>query len=53
MVFVDAGITPGGSDAPLIRAGAERAVVSTIVVNDGRELAVDLEINAGGPTRRG
>jgi len=35
------------SDAPLIRAGAERAVVSTIVVNDGRELAVDLEITSG------
>ena len=35
------------SDAPLIRAGAERAVVSTIVVSDGRELAVDLEITAG------
>src|SRR5690242_2263761 len=35
------------SDAPLIRAGAERAVLSTIVVNDGRELAVDLEITAG------
>ena len=35
------------SDVPLIRAGAERAVVSTIVVNDGRELAVDLEITAG------
>jgi DNA replication and repair protein RecF len=35
------------TDAPLIRAGAERAVVSTIVVNDGRELAVDLEITAG------
>ena len=35
------------TDAPLIRAGAERAVVSTIVVNEGRELAVDLEIVAG------
>jgi DNA replication and repair protein RecF len=35
------------SDAPLIRSGAERAVVSTIVVNEGRELAVDLEITAG------
>jgi DNA replication and repair protein RecF len=35
------------SDAPLIRTGAERAVVSTIVVNDGRELAIDLEITAG------
>lgn len=36
-----------GTDAPLIRAGADRAVVSTIVVNDGRECAVDLEIAAG------
>lgn len=35
------------TDAPLIRAGAQRAVVSTIVVNEGRELAVDLEITAG------
>lgn len=35
------------ADAPLIRTGAPRAVVSTIVVNDGRELAVDLEITAG------
>jgi DNA replication and repair protein RecF len=35
------------SDAPLIRVGAERAVFSTIVVSDGRELAVDLEINPG------
>lgn len=36
-----------GIDAPLIRAGAPRAVVSTIVVNEGRECAVDLEIAAG------
>lgn len=36
-----------GADAPLVRAGAERAVVSTIVVNDGRELAVDLDITSG------
>lgn len=35
------------ADAPLIRAGAQRAVVSTIVVNEGRELAVDLEITSG------
>jgi DNA replication and repair protein RecF len=35
------------TDAPLIRAGAERAIVSTIVVSEGRELAVDLEITAG------
>lgn len=35
------------TDVPLIRAGADRAVVSTIVVNEGRELAVDIEITAG------
>ena len=35
------------NDAPLVRAGTDRAIVSTIVVNDGRELAVDLEIVAG------
>jgi DNA replication and repair protein RecF len=35
------------TDAPLIRAGAPRAVISTIVVNEGRELAVDIEITAG------
>ncbi|MFN8102762.1 MAG: DNA replication/repair protein RecF [Mycobacterium sp.] len=36
-----------GTDAPLIRVGADRAVISTIVANDGRELAIDLEIVAG------
>lgn len=36
-----------GTDAPLIRAGADRAVVSTIVVSEGRECAIDLEIAAG------
>jgi DNA replication and repair protein RecF len=35
------------TDQPLIRAGAARAVVSTIVVNEGRECAIDLEIAAG------
>ena len=35
------------SDAPMIRAGAPRAIVSSIVVNEGRELAVDLEITSG------
>ncbi len=35
------------TDAPLVRVGAPRAVVSTIVVNEGRECAVDLEIAAG------
>ncbi|BBY39861.1 DNA replication and repair protein RecF [Mycobacterium mantenii] len=36
-----------GTDLPLIRAGADRALISTIVVNEGRECAVDLEIAAG------
>jgi DNA replication and repair protein RecF len=36
-----------GADMPLIRAGTDRAVVSTIVVNDGRECAIDIEIAAG------
>lgn len=35
------------TDAPLIRAGTRRAVISTIVVSEGRELAVDIEIAAG------
>jgi DNA replication and repair protein RecF len=35
------------TDGPLVRVGAQRAVVSTIVVNEGRECAVDLEIAAG------
>jgi DNA replication and repair protein RecF len=36
-----------GIDAPLIRTGNSRAVISTIVVNEGRECAIDLEITAG------
>lgn len=35
------------TDSPMIRSGAARAVVSTIVVNEGRELAIDLEITTG------
>jgi DNA replication and repair protein RecF len=35
------------TDAPLVRVGASRAVVSTIVVNEGRECAVDVEIAVG------
>jgi DNA replication and repair protein RecF len=35
------------TDAPLVRVGADRALVSTIIVNEGRECAVDLEIAAG------
>jgi DNA replication and repair protein RecF len=36
-----------GTDTPLIRAGASSAVISTIVVNEGRECAIDLEIATG------
>ncbi len=39
------------SDAPLVRRGAETAVVRAAVVNDGRELVVQLEINAGRANR--
>jgi DNA replication and repair protein RecF len=39
------------TDAPLVRTGAERAVVSAIVVSDGRELAVDIDIAAGRANR--
>ena len=35
------------TDAPLIRAGADRAVVRSAVVADNRELRVELEIMAG------
>jgi len=35
------------TDAPLIRHGADRAVVRAAVVNDNRELRVELEITAG------
>ncbi len=39
------------SDAPLIRVGAERAVVQAAVVADSRELRVDIEITAGRANR--
>ena len=39
------------TDAPLIRHGAARAVVRTAVVNDGRELLVELEITPGKANR--
>ena len=49
------------SDAPLVRAGAERALVRAAVVSDDRELRVEVEItpgkanrarlNGGAPTR--
>lgn len=38
-------------DAPLIRRGAEHAVVRALVVHHGRELGVELEITAGRANR--
>ncbi len=35
------------TDAPLVRQGAERAVVGATVVHNGRELTVELEITPG------
>ncbi len=39
------------TDAPLIRAGAERAVVRCAVVSEDRELRIELEITAGRSNR--
>ncbi len=39
------------NDAPLIRRGADRAVVRALVVHQGRELGVELEITAGKANR--
>jgi DNA replication and repair protein RecF len=38
-------------DAPLVRAGAERAVVRAAVVRDGRDVSVEVEITAGKANR--
>ena len=40
-----------GTDAPLVRAGAERAVVRAAVVRDGRETRVEVEITPGKANR--
>lgn len=39
------------ADAPLIRTGASRARIGASVVNTGRELRIDVEINAGSANR--
>ncbi|TCP57444.1 DNA replication and repair protein RecF [Tamaricihabitans halophyticus] len=39
------------SDTPLVRIGAERALVRIAVVNEGRELTVELEITPGKANR--
>lgn len=38
-------------DAPLVRAGAERAVVRAVVVRDGRDTLVEVEISPGRANR--
>jgi DNA replication and repair protein RecF len=39
------------ADAPLVRAGAERALVRASVVRDGREALLEIEINPGKSNR--
>ncbi|WP_043659958.1 DNA replication/repair protein RecF [Nocardia thailandica] len=39
------------ADAPLIRTGASRARIGATVVNAGRELRIDVEINVGSANR--
>src|SRR5947209_9973728 len=39
------------TDAPLVRAGAERAVVRAVVVRDGRDVTVEVEITPGKANR--
>ena len=39
------------SDAPLVRVGAERAVVQAVVVKDGRPATLEVEIRARGSNR--
>jgi len=39
------------SDAPLVRSGAERAVIRAAIGHDGRELLVELEITPGKANR--
>ncbi|MDQ1715234.1 MAG: replication and repair protein RecF [Frankiaceae bacterium] len=40
-----------GSDAPLVRSGADRAIVRTAVVRDGRTALIELELNPGRANR--
>ena len=39
------------SDAPLVRAGAEQALVRAVVVKDGREAVLEVELNPGRSNR--
>jgi DNA replication and repair protein RecF len=39
------------TDAPLVRAGADRALVRAVVVREGREATLEVEINPGRSNR--
>ena len=39
------------TDAPLVRSGAERAVIRAAVVREGRTATLEVEINPGGSNR--
>jgi DNA replication and repair protein RecF len=41
----------GATDAPLVRSGADRAVVRAAVVREGREATLEIEINPGRSNR--
>jgi DNA replication and repair protein RecF len=40
------------ADAPLVRAGTQQAIIRAVVVRDGRETLIELEINTGRATGR-
>ena len=35
------------ADAPLVRAGTQQAIIRGVVIRDGRETLIELEINTG------
>jgi DNA replication and repair protein RecF len=40
------------ADAPLVRAGTQQAIIRGVVIRDGRETLIELEINTGRASRR-
>ncbi len=44
-------MVPAAGDAPLVRAGADQAVVRAAVVRDGRTAVLEVEINPGRSNR--
>ncbi len=41
------------ADAPLIRRGADRAIIRAAITGAGRDNLVEIEVNPGGPTGSG